>query len=92
MTDVAFGGMRAGMPGGTTTFSNGISGVVQDSAVMGLNGLLNAGGEITTLAGTASTAGLTAAEYANGIGWIKFGYDAATYAAGLAGCATGIVH
>jgi hypothetical protein len=92
MTDVAFGGTRAGAPGAATRLSNGISGVLQDSAAVGANSLINAGGGLTTLTGTASTAGLTGAEYATGVGWIKFGYDAASYAAGLAGCATGIVH
>ncbi|TCK75099.1 hypothetical protein [Acidipila rosea] len=94
--DVAFGGTRGGLPGAgegpAGRLSNGIAGVVQDSIAIGANGILNAGGEITTLAGTATTAGLTGAEYATGVGWIKFGYDAASYAAGLAGCAAGLIN
>jgi hypothetical protein len=55
-----------------------------------VNSATNAGGSIVTLAGEASTAGLTAAEYASGVGEIKLGYDAITYAGALVGCKLGI--
>ena len=51
---------------------------------------LESGGAITTLFGEASTAGLTGAEYASGVGELKFGYDALTYGGAFAGCAFGL--
>ncbi len=92
MTDVAFGGTRLGIPGGTTNLENGISGVVQNGVARGAFSAISAGGELTTLTGTASTVGLTAGEYATGVGELKFGYDALTYLGATAGCALNIIH
>jgi len=92
MADVAFGGTRLGVPGGTTNLENGISGVVQNGVARGAFAAISAGGEITTLTGTVSTVGLTAGEYASGVGEVKFAYDFLTYAGSVAGCAAGIIH
>lgn len=93
MTDVAFSGTRLGIPGdGNTNLENGIGGVVQNAVAIGAHSVISAGGELTTLTGTASTVGLTGAEYATGVGAIKFGYDAASYVGGVLGCAAGVVH
>lgn len=53
---------------------------------------LNAGGELTDLAGTTATAGLEAGEYATGVGELKLGYDALTYGGSLLGCWLGVLH
>ena len=92
MTDVAFGGTRLGVPGGATNLENGISGVVQNGVARGAFAAISAGGEITTLTGTASTVGLTAGEYASGVGEVKFAYDFLTYAGSTALCGAGIIH
>jgi hypothetical protein len=55
-----------------------------------MNGLINNGATLTDLAGEASTAGLTGAEYASGVGEIKLGYDAVTYFGALIGCKVGV--
>lgn len=75
-----------GNPIESTTLEKGITGVFQDSIASGVHSVISAGGEITTLSGTASTVGLTGAEYASGVGELKFGYDVLTYFAGLATC------
>ncbi len=92
LADIAFSGTRLGVPGASTRLGNGISGVVQDTAAGGLHAAISTGGELTTLTGTFSTVGLTGAEYATGFGQIKFGYDVASYALGLAGCQAGVIH
>lgn len=54
------------------------------------NSGINAGAEITTLFGEASTDGFSAAEYASGFGEAKFAYDSLTYAGSFAGCEAGL--
>jgi|GEM_PF-5910594 len=49
------------------------------------------GGEITTLTGTVSTSALTAAEWATGLAWLKFGWDALSFAGAAALCATQVI-
>jgi hypothetical protein len=49
------------------------------------------GGELTTLFGEASTAGLTGAEYASDMGELKLAYDASTYGASFVGCVAGVL-
>jgi len=66
--------------------------VAQDATAAGVHSVISAGGELTTLAGESSTVGLTGAEYATGVGEIKFGYDAIIYAGGLVGCKLGVIH
>jgi RHS repeat-associated protein len=91
LTDIAFSGTRLGMPGASDRLEKGISGVVQDATAAGFHSVISTGGELTTLTGTASTVGLTAGEYATGVGELKFGYDALTYLGATAGCALNII-
>jgi hypothetical protein len=79
------------MPGASDRLEKGISGVVQDATAAGFHSVISTGGELTTLTGTASTVGLTAGEYATGVGELKFGYDALTYLGATAGCALNII-
>lgn len=85
-------GPRQGIPGGSGPWSQSPSGLATTAIAAGVHSVISAGGELTTLAGTASTVGLTGAEYATGVGWIKLGVDAATYTGGVLGCAAGVVH
>lgn len=81
----AFGGSIEGTP-----WASDPADVATGAILTGVNSGLNAGGGIVTLAGEASTAGLTAGEYASRVGEIKLGYDAVTYAGALVGCKVGI--
>jgi hypothetical protein len=58
------------------------------------NIVTGAGETIQTLNGAASLAstGLEAAEFATGVGGVKFAYDAVTYLGAAAGCALNIIH
>lgn len=81
----AFGGSIEGTP-----WAAGPADVATGAILRGVSTGLNAGGSVVTLAGEASTAGLSAAEYASGVGEIKLGYDAITYAGALVGCKLGV--
>ena len=72
-----------------TPFAAGPADLATGAILSGVNSAINAGGSLTTLAGEVSTAGLTGAEYATGVGEIKLGVDAGIYALGLAKCAAG---
>ena len=81
-------GPRQGIPGGGPR-SQSPSALATGAIAAGVHSVISAGGELTTLTGTVSTVGLTGAEYATGVGDIKFGVDAGIYALGLAKCAAG---
>ena len=74
-----------------TPWASGPADVATGAILGGANSAINAGGSIVTLAGEASTAGLTVAEFASGVGEIKLGYDAATYFGSLIGCGLGVI-
>jgi hypothetical protein len=82
----AVAGPLQGLPGGSGPWGASASGLATSAIAQGVSAGINAGGELTTLAGTVSTAGLTGAEYASGVGEIKLAYDAITYAGSLIGC------
>jgi hypothetical protein len=92
MADLAVGGIGQGLPIAQGAIFKGVGGLATDGIAATVHAGISAGGELTTLAGTTSTVGLTGAEYATGVGWFKLGYDAVTYAGSLAGCAAGIIH
>jgi hypothetical protein len=68
----------------------GVADVVSNKIFGAAGTALESGGELTTLAGEASTVGLSGAEFASGVGEAKLAYDALTYGAGFAGCAFGL--
>lgn len=74
-----------------TPWASSATGLASDAIATGIHAGISAGGELTTLAGTVSTVGLTGAEFASGVGQFKLIYDGVTYAAGLAGCAAGVI-
>jgi RHS repeat-associated protein len=55
--------------------------------------MTGAGQTLQTLNGVAElgSIGMTAGEFATGVGAVKLGYDFLTYAGGLAGCGTGLI-
>jgi hypothetical protein len=86
----AFGGSIEGTP-----WASGASDVTTAAIAGGaFSAATGAGQTIQTLNGAASLAstGLEAAEFASGVGLVKFGYDALSYGAGLLGCKTGVIH
>jgi RHS repeat-associated protein len=88
-----FGGAvtLAGISIEDTPWTSGPTDVATGAILTGVNSGLNAGGSIVTLAGEASTAGLTATEFVSGVGEIKLGYDAVTYFGSLIGCGLGVI-
>jgi len=82
----AFGSSIEGTP-----WASGPADVATNAILKAVNSGLNSGSELTTLFGEASSAGLTGAEYATGVGELKLGYDAATYGLALAGCGLGLL-
>jgi hypothetical protein len=92
VADIAVGGVSQGLPIGQGSIFKGAGGLAADGIAAGIHAGISAGGELTTLAGTVSTVGLTGAEYAAGVGELKLAYDAITYAGSLLGCAAGVIH
>lgn len=84
-------GPRQGIPGGSGPSGASAAGLASDAIAGAIHGGISTGGELTTLTGTASTVGLTGAEYASGVGEIKFAYDAITFAGSLIGCKLGVI-
>ena len=82
-------GPRQGIPGGSGPWGQSPSGLATGAIAAGVHSVISAGGELTTLEGTFSTVALTGADYAIGVGEIKFAADAGIYALGLAKCAAG---
>jgi hypothetical protein len=78
-----------------TPWASGASDVTSAAIAGGaFSAVTGVGQTIQTLNGAASLAstGLEAAEFASGVGLVKFGYDALSYGAGLLGCKTGVIH
>jgi hypothetical protein len=70
------------------------SGLATEILVAGaFNAVTGAGQTIQTLNGAASlsSATITGAEFASGVGLVKFGYDVVSYGAGLVGCSLGAI-
>jgi hypothetical protein len=89
VADLAFSGTYMGF-GGTTSVQTGISGAVTDAALGGAwSSVTGAGQTIQTLNGATSLAstGISAGEFASGVGIAKLIYDGASYAAGMVSCA-----
>ena len=84
-------GPMQGLPGGSGAWGSSASGLATNAIAQGVHTAISTGGELTTLAGTASTVGLTGAEYATGVGEIKLAYDALTYVGAGVGCGLGLI-
>jgi YD repeat-containing protein len=84
-------GPLQGLPGGSGAWGSSASGLATNAIAQGVHAAISTGGELTTLAGTASTVGLTGAEYATGVGELKLAYDALTYVGAGVGCGLGLI-
>ncbi len=86
--DLAFSGTLLGF-GGSTAWQKGLSGVATDALARGAWSFVTGAGQtIQTLAGATSLAstGISAGEFASGVGEAKLIYDGGTYIAGLFAC------
>ncbi len=88
-------GPLQGVPGVRGPWGASVSDLVT-GAIAGAyyNGVTGAGETLTTLTGEVglSSATMTAAEFATGVGIAKFVYDSLTYVGGGVGCALGVIH
>jgi hypothetical protein len=78
-----------------TPWSSGPADVATGAIVGTVFKIVTGSGQtIQTLNGAASLAstGMEAAEFASGVGEVKFAYDFLTWAGSLASCAAGIIH
>ena len=97
---MALGGASLGLPinnirtftgGGSITGLNGVTGYLRGQALQGIFNAATESGAISSIAAEggqiAVQGGLTAGEFASGVGIAKFVFDAATFGAGLVSCA-----
>ena len=77
--------------GGSITGLNGVTGYLRGQALQGIFNAATESGAISSIAAeggqVAVQGGLTAGEFASGVGIAKFVFDAATFGAGLVSCA-----
>ena len=84
-------GPLQGVPGVRGPWGASVSDLATGAIAGGYyNGVTGAGETLTTLSGEVglSSATMTAAEFATGVGEFKFGYDLFSYVGGLAACAS----
>lgn len=87
-------GPLQGIPGGQGPWGASVSDLATGAIAGGaFSAVTGAGQTLQGLNGAASLAstGIDAAEFASGVGLVKFGYDALSYGAGLLGCKTGAI-
>ena len=87
-------GPLQGIPGGRGPWGASVSDLATGAIAGGaFSAVTGAGQTLQGLNGAASLAstGIDAAEFASGVGLVKFGYDALSYGAGLLGCKTGAI-
>ena len=87
-------GPLQGIPGGRGPWGASVSDLATGAIAGGYyNAVTGAGETLTTLSGEVglSSATMTAAEFASGVGIAKFVYDSLSYGAGLLGCKAGVI-